>query len=135
MAEQFRMRAHINYGQDGSGREFVSSTRPRLAYIDRWSRSKGSLRIWLVDGREVEGPEAALAGLRVPPVLSDSETEMLARLTGEFQSRRDLVGSSGHIELGTPEKARSEALFWLVRKGLAEAENGQLRKAQQQGAT
>jgi hypothetical protein len=131
MTEEFRMRAHVNYGQDGSGREFVSTTRPRLAFIDRRSRTKGNLRIWLVDGRDVEGPEAAVAALLIPPELSDSETEMLAKLTDEFQSRRDLVGSSGHIELGTPEKARSDALFWLVRKGLAEAENGQLRKRQQ----
>lgn len=130
MPEMFRMRAHINYGQDGGGREFVSMSRPRLAYIDRSSRSKGYMRIWLVDGREVDGPEAVAAALLVPPVLSADETEMLARLTDEFQSRQDLVGSSGVIEVGSPESARSQALFWLSRKGLAEAEKGRVRRAQ-----
>ena len=91
VAGRLRDAGHLNYGKRGGGTIWQHTTIPRLSAIDRPTLNEeetrrlgvSRLREWSVDGGKAGSLEDAIAALNVPPVFTDEEREVLARVPVE----------------------------------------------------
>ncbi|OAH30799.1 hypothetical protein AX289_15450 [Methylorubrum populi] len=92
IAGRLRDAGHLNYGKRGGGTIWQHTTIPRLSAIDRPTLSDeetkrlgvSRLRDWSVDGGKAGSLEDAIAALNVPPVFTDEERAVLARVPTEW---------------------------------------------------
>jgi len=115
---------HKGYGYGFRCVEF-----PRLGFIDcvHTLDDGGATRTWNVDGSDVASLEAAIEALNVPPVLTDDEQRILARIPPEFTDLRELEDKlagvrrpKGGIMPDTPHAHVMDRLRALQDKGMIE---------------
>jgi len=101
---------HLNGGKDffGSGHQCVDQ--PRLVVIDKfYKKDRSSKRTYHIDGKvECATLDEALALLETPPMLSDAQRSLLARVSDDWfrpEDRFPLIelGYMGLIEWGRLE--------------------------------
>lgn len=125
-AGRLRDAGHLNYGKRGGGTIWQHTTIARLSAIDRPTLSAeetkrlgaSRLREWCVDGVAVGSLETAIAALAVPPVFTEEETAILARVPADWVELHDFREALG-AEWGAPVGA---ALIILRQKGAIQNE-------------
>ena len=127
--DDFILSAFVTNDDGGGGRIYTSLQRPRLTFVNEWSRQRGGVQTWMVDGVPVASQDEAEIALKKPPALSDAEREMLGRIRSAWIPRQHLVeeADDGAIGLEMPDHRRA-ALDGLTRKGLLEWANGMCRR-------
>ena len=92
---------------------------PRLGFIDRvYTLDDGGVtRTWMVDGADAASLEAAIEALNVPPVLTEDEQRILARIPLEFTDLRELEDKLAGVprpEGGImPDTPHAHVMDWL----------------------
>lgn len=121
-----RETAHYNGGRDWFGYEYQCNQQPRLRRLDRYTRKDRSVAsTWRVDGQDCLDAFDALERLSHAPVLGEDELAVLAQITPEVMSKKDLDA------LNIDWRNRQDR---LSAKGLIWWEKGQVRRTPLGGA-
>ena len=126
-AGALRENGHANFGAGGSGYLLQHTTIPRLSAMDRYYRGKAAkeagtsaARLWYVDGAEVASLDEAVERLAVPPVLTDAERTVLAKVPADWTELHAFLDAIAP-EIAPPSSAY-EVMFGLRHKGAVEVE-------------
>lgn len=133
LAGKVRATGHYNGGSGRSGYPHQHVEHPRVGFVDwlysgreREKRGMRSERIWTLDGAPVEDLDAVVAGLSMPPALSEREQAVLDLVPAEFEPLREAEKRISEA-LGDPAPEKdgyahlsSRDLMTLKAKGLIE---------------
>lgn len=123
LARDWHMRevAHYNGGKEWFGYGHQCVEQPRLYRLDKYIRKDRSTQsIWSVDGETCADFAEALERLETPPVATDAELALLAKMSSEWRplrEERERLKPDGFMDV----------YYGLSRKGLIEARDGQMR--------
>lgn len=128
-ADSFVLIGRIGFGAEGTGYQYQGRRFPRVQYVDRFfdgraraERRQAGERCWYVDGQKIEGgPDNILARLAEPPVLTDSDEQVLEFIAHKFTRRGDieraLFGDSPKARLMTATLLKRLSLKGLIEFG------------------
>lgn len=133
LAGKVRATGHYNGGSGRSGYPHQHIQFPRVGFVDwlysgreREKRGTRSERIWTLDGAEMESLDAVVAGLTIPPALSEREQAVLDLVPVEFEPLREVEKRISEA-LGDPPpesdgyaQRSAQDVMTLKAKGLVE---------------
>lgn len=118
--------AHYNGGKEWFGYGHRCYQQPRLYRLDRYARKDRSVTsTWSVDGEDCVDLADAINRLNSDPVVGPDELRMLAALAPAFQPLKEVRATEPYLSMD-----HGVLHHWLPRKGLAEAENGYVRRTE-----